>query len=292
MIKPVVSRSRSKFEIIPKKSIISKIDKVEAKSIPLLKKIVENVAVVDEGVSSSKRRRNEEVIKADLKRKSSASSNDSKNKKMKKSSTFDCSSDDDDDEDDEEENSDDDDDDDDDSDEEVYIKKSSSRKKTSTPSAKIKASSAKSTPKSKLTTPPPPPVSSPSKTAPKTASKPNTPPTLEELLNAPPPRIVADQKQWGRSFIKVSMVVPAAVFGAEYARSANSLWGMKEQTCTVTKFVPGKTLSQHRWEFNWIDPESKTVGTVDFKNLCTYARTAFERESASIARSRPRRKTM
>ena len=87
------------------------------------------------------------------------------------------------------------------------------------------------------------------------------------------------QTAWGKAFLKFPVRVPAGAFGAVYAKDAASLWGLKAQACKLTKFVPhsGSGASSNsrgypRWEFEWVDPESYTVGTLDSKHLALYLR--------------------
>jgi hypothetical protein len=87
------------------------------------------------------------------------------------------------------------------------------------------------------------------------------------------------QNAWGKAFLKYSVRVPAGAFGAVYAKDAASLWGLKAQACKLTKFVPHSASGANsnsrgypRWEFEWIDPESSTVGTLDSKHLALYLR--------------------
>ena len=107
---------------------------------------------------------------------------------------------------------------------------------------------------------------------------------------------------WGHAFIGHEVRVPAAIWGAEYARSARRLWGLTEQTCRVSRFVPAKDgeggakakgkargkakgkvakgkgpPSFNHWEFEWTDPDGqRDSGTLDLKNLAAYLRKQAE----------------
>ena len=54
---------------------------------------------------------------------------------------------------------------------------------------------------------------------------------------------------------------------------------MESQTCRVTQFRPGDEKKGHRWEFEWRDPESTAIGTLDYKHLCEYIVTVEEAET-------------
>ena len=54
---------------------------------------------------------------------------------------------------------------------------------------------------------------------------------------------------------------------------------MESQTCRVIKFRPGDEKKGHRWEFEWQDPESTAIGTLDYKHLCEYIVTVEEAET-------------
>ena len=68
--------------------------------------------------------------------------------------------------------------------------------------------------------------------------------------------------------------IPAAVWGHDYAKSAAKIWKIKSQRCSVVKFKAGKALKDHRWFFDWTDPESTSTGTLDFTHVGLYMRKA------------------
>jgi len=118
---------------------------------------------------------------------------------------------------------------------------------------------------------------------------------LEQLLQFPPnssnPRQV---NAWGKSLVGYSVQIPAAVWGHKYARTAKDLWQLSSMMCPVISFLPGKKLKDHRWSFEWTDPESTSSGTLDFVNVSKYARNAVqtqqEEEEAEAAAAAARAK--
>ena len=61
---------------------------------------------------------------------------------------------------------------------------------------------------------------------------------------------------------------------------------------------PAPAPQDHRWSFEWVDPESTSSGTLDFANLSKYARLAVEEEeeeekerSASASKGKANAKT-
>ena len=116
---------------------------------------------------------------------------------------------------------------------------------------------------------------------------------VEALLARPQGSTKASVEAWGAAFVGHKVLIPAAVWGPEYARDAKRLWALEQAGCAVTKFTPGAAgngdkkggaAAGHRWTFDWVDPDETTQGTLDQKHLAAYLVAWKRHEIAANAR--------